>query len=144
MPSDCDVILCLGDTLTHLPNFEAVDALLCEAVAALADGGTFAATFRDYASRTLEGNERYILVKRDEERILSCFLEYGNERVTVHDTLTQREAGRWVRRISSYEKLRLAPGHVRSRLEALGLSAREETAPAGMVRIVARSGTRPG
>jgi hypothetical protein len=116
--------------------------LLRDAAAALADGGMFAATFRDYASKTLEGNERFILVKRDENRILTCFLEYGADRVTVHDVLTQREDAQWVQRVSSYPKLRLAPGWVIAELQALGLAARLETAPAGMVRIVARNEPR--
>ena len=136
--SPCDVILCLGDTLTHLPTFDAVDALLHEVGAALGEGGMFAATFRDYASKTLEGNERIIPVKRDATRILTCFLEYGTARVTVHDIVTQLEAQRWVQSESSYSKLRLAPGWVISKLEALGLIARQETAPSGMVRVVAR------
>jgi 2-polyprenyl-3-methyl-5-hydroxy-6-metoxy-1,4-benzoquinol methylase len=133
----CDVIICLGDTLTHLPTFGAVEALLRDAAAALCKGGMFAATFRDYASKTLEGNERFILVKRDENRILTCFLEYGSDRVMVHDVLTQREDEQWVQRVSSYPKLRLAPAWVIAKLEALGLQARLETAPSGMVRIVA-------
>jgi len=141
--SPCDVILCLGDTLTHLPTFDAVDALLHQAVAALSAGGLFAVTFRDYVSKTLEGNERYILVRRDEQRILTCFLEYGPDRVMVHDILTQREDAQWVQRISSYPKLRLAPGRIISKLEDLGLNARQETAPSGMVRIVARNATHP-
>jgi SAM-dependent methyltransferase len=136
-----EVIVCLGDTLTHLPSFDAVDAFLGAAVASLSEGGMFAATFRDYASKTLVSNERYILVRRDENRILSCFLEYGDDHVTVHDILTQREDEQWIRRVSSYPKLRLAPSRVISRLEALGLAARQETAPSGMVRIVARNVT---
>jgi 2-polyprenyl-3-methyl-5-hydroxy-6-metoxy-1,4-benzoquinol methylase len=59
----CDVIICLGDTLTHLPTLAAVESLLSGVVAALSDRGMFAATFRDYASKTLEGNERFILVR---------------------------------------------------------------------------------
>jgi SAM-dependent methyltransferase len=138
LASPCEVIICLGDTLTHLPSFETVEALLRDAAGALAEGGMFAATFRDYASKSLEGNERFILVKRDENRILTCFLEYGDNRIMVHDVLTQREDEQWVQRVSSYPKLRLAPSWVMAKLEALGLAARLETAPAGMVRIVAR------
>jgi len=139
--SPCDVIVCLGDTLTHLPTLAAVESLLGRVVAALSGGGMFAATFRDYASKTLEGNERFILVRRDENRILTCFLEYGTDHVTVHDVLTQREEGRWIQRVSSYPKLRLSPGWVIAKLEALGLAARLETAPSGMVRVVARNTT---
>jgi 2-polyprenyl-3-methyl-5-hydroxy-6-metoxy-1,4-benzoquinol methylase len=139
VPDPCDVIICMGDTLTHLPSFAAVDSLLSSVAAALSERGMFAATFRDYASKTLTGDERYILVKRDEKRILTCFLEYGTDHVTVHDVLTQREDDRWIQRESSYPKLRLAPDRVLAKLEALGLSARRETAPSGMVRIVARA-----
>jgi 2-polyprenyl-3-methyl-5-hydroxy-6-metoxy-1,4-benzoquinol methylase len=138
-PDPCDVIICMGDTLTHLPSFAAVDSLLSSVAVALSARGMFAATFRDYASKTLTGGERYILVKRDANRILTCFLEYGTDRVTVHDLLTQREDDRWIQRESSYAKLRLAPDRVLAKLEALGLSARRETAPSGMVRIIARS-----
>jgi 2-polyprenyl-3-methyl-5-hydroxy-6-metoxy-1,4-benzoquinol methylase len=138
-PDPCDVIICMGDTLTHLPSFTAVESLLSSVAAALSARGMFAATFRDYASKTLTGDERYILVKRDANRILTCFLEYGTDHVTVHDLLTQREDDRWIQHASSYAKLRLAPDRVLAKLEALGLSVRRETAPSGMVRIVARS-----
>jgi predicted TPR repeat methyltransferase len=135
----CDVIICLGDTLTHLPTLGAVTSLLRDAAATLCKGGLFATTFRDYASKTLEGNERFILVKRDENRILTCCLDYGEDRVTVHDVLTQREDEEWVQRVSSYPKLRLAPDWVIAQLKGLGLAARLDTAPSGMVRIVARN-----
>jgi len=136
----CDVIICMGDTLTHLPSFSAVESLLNSVAAALSVDGIFAATFRDYASTTLTGDERYILVKRDASRILTCFLDYGAEQVTVHDVLTQRVDDRWIQSESSYPKLRLAPDWVLAKLEALGLAARRETAPSGMVRIVAQAG----
>ena len=137
-PQACDVILCMGDTLTHLPSLDSLESLLGSVAVSLSRHGMFAATFRDYASTTLAGNERCILVRRDENRILTCLLEYGIDHVTVHDFLTQREEGRWVQRESSYPKLRVAPDWVLGKLEALGLVARRETAPSGMVRIVAR------
>jgi 2-polyprenyl-3-methyl-5-hydroxy-6-metoxy-1,4-benzoquinol methylase len=141
-PDPCDVIVCMGDTLTHLPSFAAVESLLNSVAGALTEQGMFAATFRDYASNPPASNERCILVKRDESRILTCFLEYGTEQVMVHDLLTEREDGRWIQRKSSYPKLRLAPDRVLAKLEALGLSARRETAPSGMVRIIARTAAK--
>ena len=134
----CEVILVLGDTLTHLPSFQAVEALLHEAARHLGDGGLFAATFRDYATKTLSGDERFILVRRDEERVLTCLLEYGQRTVAVHDILTERQDQEWVQRVSSYSKLRLCPESVMETLKSLGLKPRRETAPSGMVRIVAR------
>jgi predicted TPR repeat methyltransferase len=130
------VIVCMGDTLTHLGSFAAVEKLLAAVAESLAPGGVFAATFRDYATKALEGNQRFILVRADERRILSCFLEYSHDFVTVHDVLTERRDGEWQQRVSSYPKLRLAPEWVACRLSALGLEIRRGVTQSGMTRIV--------
>jgi SAM-dependent methyltransferase len=130
------VILCMGDTLTHLPTLAAVESLLAAVAGALAPAGVFATTFRDYATRTLEGDRRFILVRADERRILTCFLEYGEHVVTVHDLLTEQEEGQWRQTVSSYPKLRLAPGWVASKLGEYGLAVRRDATAGGMVRIV--------
>lgn len=130
------VVLCAGDTLTHLSSLSAVEHLLTEVADSLAPGGMFAATFRDYVSKTLEGDARFIMVRRDENRILTCFLEYAADTITVHDLLTERHEGQWIQKVSSYPKLRLAPERLESKLQSLGLKSRRETAPSGMVRIV--------
>jgi SAM-dependent methyltransferase len=130
-----NVILCMGDTLTHLPDFADVDGLLAGAAAALATGGVFAATFRDYASKTLQGDDRFIAVRSDEDRILTCFLEYGEDRVVVHDLLHEKEQGRWRQRVSSYVKLRLHPERIVERLTKLGFTVRVDTGMGGMIRL---------
>src|SRR5579863_866903 len=137
-PQLIDVIVCMGDTLTHLPNHSSVESLFRDVAASLSPGGLFAATFRDYVSAPLQGNARFILVRGDEERVLTCFLEYADTTVTVHDLLHQREGGSWRLRASSYPKLRLSPDWVVERLSSLGLSVRRDTAPGGMIRIAAR------
>lgn len=131
-----DVVLCMGDTLTHLPDFVDVDLLLDNAAAALRSGGVFAATFRDYVSKTLQGDDRFIPVRSDESRILTCFLEYGDDRVTVHDLLHEKEQGRWRQRVSSYLKLRLRPERIAERLTTLGFAVRLDTGMSGMIRVV--------
>jgi SAM-dependent methyltransferase len=131
------VIVCMGDTLTHLPTMSAVESLLASAAAALSRGGVFAATFRDYATRPLQGEQRFILVRADENRILTCFLEYQDSHVMVHDVLTEREAGQWRQKVGSYPKLRLAPEWVAARLSENGFSVARDAIPSGMVRIVA-------
>jgi 2-polyprenyl-3-methyl-5-hydroxy-6-metoxy-1,4-benzoquinol methylase len=133
-----DVIVCMGDTLTHLPNLSCVESLFGDVAASLSPGGLFAATFRDYVSAPLQGDARFILVRSDAERILTCFLEYADTTVTVHDLLHQREGGAWRLRASSYPKLRLSPEWVVEHLSSLGLSVRRDTAPGGMTRITAR------
>jgi hypothetical protein len=131
------VIVCMGDTLTHLPALPAVDSLLSAAAASLPSGGVFAATFRDYATRELKGEQRFILVRADDSRILTCFLEYLDHQVIVHDLLHENVDGQWRQSISSYPKLRLAPEWVASRLSELGCSVNRDAAAGGMARIVA-------
>jgi SAM-dependent methyltransferase len=129
-----DLILCMGDTLTHLPDFAAVDSLLENAAAVLKPGGMFTATFRDY-SKTLIGDDRFIPVRSDENRILTCFLEYGGDRVAVHDLLYEKEQGRWRQRVSSYPKLRLRPEEIVDRMRTLGFDVRLDAGMNGMTRV---------
>lgn len=135
-----DLILCMGDTLTHLPDLVGVQSLLTDAADSLRRGGMFAATFRDYASRTLEGDQRFILVRADDDRILTCFLEYDADHVTVHDLLQDRTEGQWRQRVSSYRKLRLPPAFVQSGLAERGFSVRLDTTARGMTRIIGIKG----
>jgi hypothetical protein len=137
LPDPAQVIVCMGDTLTHLPALSAVDSLLTAVAAALPRGGVFAATFRDYATVELKGEQRFILVRADDTRILTCFLEYQDHQVMVHDLLHEKEQGRWRQAISSYPKLRLAPSWVMVKLSALGFSVKRDSTQSGMVRIVA-------
>jgi 2-polyprenyl-3-methyl-5-hydroxy-6-metoxy-1,4-benzoquinol methylase len=132
-----DVILCMGDTLTHLPSLAAVDSLLAGVAAALAPHGVFATTFRDYVTAPLAAEQRFIAVHSDAKRILTCFLEYGAERVTVYDVLHELAGGRWQQRVSCYPKLRLDPQWVSARLEGFGLLLRCDTGAGAMVRISA-------
>jgi SAM-dependent methyltransferase len=130
-------VLCMGDTLTHLPEHTNVDFLVQEAAEALAPRGQFLLTFRDYGE-ALRDDQRFIPVRSDERRILTCFLEYQEDTVVVHDILHERGGDAWNTRVSSYRKLRLSPDHVIGSLESLGFDARREAGPRGMVRIVAR------
>jgi hypothetical protein len=58
------------------------DALARSGAELDAQGGLFAATFRDYVSAPLQGDARFILVRSDHERLLTCFLEYADTTVT--------------------------------------------------------------
>ncbi len=137
LTGQAQVIVCMGDTLTHLPALPAVESLLAGVAASLAPGGVFAATFRDYATSELKGEQRFILVRADADRIMTCFLEYGDHHVTIHDLLHGHEDGRWRQTVSSYPKLRLAPEWVTSKLSELGLRVKRSVTPSGMVRVVA-------
>lgn len=143
LAAPADVIVCMGDTLTHLPSHARVESLLRDVADSLARGGIFIATLRDYCSVPLQYEARFIPVRADEERILTCFLEYADSSVTVHDLLHQRHEGAWRLRVSSYAKLRLAPEWLMERLNSHGLSAVRDTVPGGMIRITARKLTHP-
>jgi SAM-dependent methyltransferase len=135
------VILCMGDTLTHLPDTASVEALFMTVAENLVPGGLFAATFRDYTSTPANGDKRFILVRSDENRILTCFLEYFETTVRVHDVLHERDGGQWQLRVSSYPKLRLSPAWVVNVLTSHGLTVRREPGQSGMVRVIARQET---
>jgi hypothetical protein len=119
------LILCMGDTLTHLPDQGSVQGLFDDVAESLEDGGTFIVTFRDYSSALIE-SKRFIPVRSDSERILTCFLEYDDGAVTVYDILHERDGAAWRQRVSAYRKL-----------EVRGFKIRNEQGLAGMTRLVA-------
>src|SRR5204863_9924172 len=128
-----DAIVCMVATLTHLSSPQAVEALLTDVAAALASPGVFVTTFRDYASATLEGTQRFIPVRSDAARSLTCFLEYGEETVTVYDMVHERAEGGVRFSVSSYPKLRLSPVWVVDKLTGLGFSVQQDVTARGMV-----------
>jgi hypothetical protein len=132
------LIMIMGDTLTHLPDRSAVLTLITRAAESLCPEGRFIATFRDYTS-PLTGAARFIPVRSDADRILTCFLEYGDDHVEVHDLLHERQGSVWQLKVSTYRKLRLSPDWMAGELRDAGFSVQREPGPSGMVRLI---GTR--
>ena len=130
-------ILCMGDTIAHLPDTGAVERLVASASSALPPGGTFVLSFRDY-STALVGDRRFIPVRSDDTRILTCFLEYESEALRVHDILHERTPDGWHTRVSHYRKLRLSPAQLIASLEANGFDIGSTTGMRGMVCLVAQ------
>jgi hypothetical protein len=129
-----ELILCMGDTLTHLDNRESVKSLIAMISEALCDGGCFVTSFRDYTVE-LKNESRFIPVRSDEDRILTCFLEYSDAMVKISDLLHEKRDGVWDLSISSYYKLRLSPEWVMNVMEAHGFSVKRSTGLSGMVRL---------
>lgn len=136
-----EVILCMGDTLTHLSDEQAVESLLAQAAAAIVPGGTVVLSFRDYTI-PLEAERRFIAVKSDAERILTCFLEYTERHVNVHDLVHERDGSAWHQRVSAYRKLRLSPDRVVAALDRAGFRVSRQAGLSGMVRLVAQAKPR--
>ena len=116
------VIVCLGDTVPHLPSRSAVDAMLSDCAAALAPGGRLVLSFRDLAADPV-GTHRPLLVRSDDGAILTCVLDHLDaDTVRVTDLLHSRGTdGTWSLASSSYPKLRLSPGAVYASLAEAGL-----------------------
>jgi protein-L-isoaspartate O-methyltransferase len=106
-----ELITCMGDTLTHLPDEDSVSRLIRQCHAELVSGGRLVLSFRDY-SREEDGSVAMIPVRRDADRIFLCRLEYRSDHVLVTDILFSRMSGTWERSASEYTKLRLAPARV--------------------------------
>lgn len=132
-PAGADVIVCMGDTLTHLPDKADVTALLGDVEHALAHGGSLIITYRDL-SRPLHGTDRFIPVRLGHDQLLTCFLEYvDDDTVLVHDLLYTRSGDTWTQQVGSYPKLRLAHDWLADQCRAAGLEIRrDEVGPAGM------------
>jgi hypothetical protein len=105
---------------------------------ALAVGGTLILTLRDYVSVELQGAGRFIPVRSDESKILTCFLEYQEEVVEVYDLLYRRHEDGWQLEVSSYPKLRLNKEWVTEQLNRAGLRVIRSETTQGMVLIAAR------
>lgn len=131
-----EIVLCMGDTLTHLPDFAAVNALFDSAARHLCAGGKLVLTFRDY-STPLRGEQRFIPVRSDAGRILTCVLEYEDQHVVVQDLLHEFDGTVWRQRVSSYRKLRIEPSMAIAALESLGFTVQRSAGVAGMICLVA-------
>jgi SAM-dependent methyltransferase len=132
-----DVVVCMGDTLPHLPARELVPRLFAEVFRALRPGGQFVLSFRDLAAE-LRGIDRFISVRSAADKIMTCFLEYGPGVVMVHDLIHVREGDSWKLLKSSYPKLRLPLDEVRRHLAGEGFEVYAQEVVRGMSVLAAR------
>jgi SAM-dependent methyltransferase len=130
------LIVCMGDTLTHLASPAAVWAAFAAARALLAPQGRLVLSFRDY-SHARAGADRCFLVRADRDRLLTCCLAYEKNRVEVTDILHERVGAEWQMRVGVYHKLRLSIASLNSELEAAGLAATHTDETGGWLTIVA-------
>jgi SAM-dependent methyltransferase len=131
------LVLCMGDTLTHIQSHDEVTHLFEEVSKALTPDGAFAVTYRNY-SAPASGVGRFILVRSDETRIHTCFLEEGPTHMEVYDIVHERIDDAWQMGVSSYKKLRLDPDWVLDALRKVGMTPQVSPGPRGMIQVVAR------
>ncbi|MFD0436462.1 class I SAM-dependent methyltransferase [Streptomyces chartreusis] len=144
-PGSAGAVVCLGDTLTHLPTRGDVAALFADVAAALAPEGTAVISYRDLTV-PLTGTDRFLPVRATEDRIMTCFLEYPDDyndyTVVVHDLIHTRadSDADWTLTARSYRKLRLSHAWVLEQLRTAGLRVRHEESGAGGLRTVVLEG----
>jgi SAM-dependent methyltransferase len=123
-PASAAVVICMGDTLTHLPSLEAVRDLFHEVASVVRPGGIFILTWRDLTAE-LFGTDRFFPVRSSADTIMTCFLEYiSPTTVQLHDLVYTREpsSGFWTLEKSSYPKLRIGAAQVAGELAAAGFA----------------------
>jgi len=136
-PSQIELVVCMGDTLTHLSTRKTIRNLLRKIFRALETGGQLILAFRDLSSE-LTGLGRFISVRNDANIIFTCFLEYEKNHVKVHDIVYQRTHDRWDLKKSFYKKIRIAPQWIKEVLQALGFNLETFDVHDAVVCIIAR------
>jgi SAM-dependent methyltransferase len=136
-PGQATVIVCMGDTLTHLPDKSDVSALFRGVFDTLRPRGMFVITYRDLTTE-LHGTDRFIPVRSDDHKIMMCFLEFENaESVVVHDLVYVRQATGWSLNKSSYRKLRLGVDWIRQELSDAGFTVISQDSSGRLIGLAA-------
>jgi SAM-dependent methyltransferase len=131
------VIVCMGDTLPHLPEKSDVSTLFRGVFERLRPGGMFVITYRDLTME-LHGTDRFIPVRSDENKIMTCFLEFEDQdSVLVHDLVYTRQDSGWSLSKSSYRKLRLGIEWVHEELSSTGFDILSEDLSGRLIGLAA-------
>ncbi len=134
-----ELVVCMGDTITHLESLESVKDVLRSAFSALEPGGKLILSFRDM-SKPASGLDRFIPVRSDGNAIFTCFLEDTGEKILVHDLVYTREDGSWILRKSCYEKLKISAGWVKAELKEAGFRIAGSDSAKGFFTLIAKKG----
>jgi SAM-dependent methyltransferase len=132
-----ELVACMGDTITHLDSVDEFRSLISEAYQVLVPEGLLVLTFRDLSVPRM-GVDRFIPVRSDGDRILTCFLEDNGDWVTVTDLLHYRNGSEWSLSKSSYQKIKLTLADAVQSAEQTGFRVQSETLPSGMNVMIGR------
>lgn len=136
-PPRVELIVCMGDTLTHLQTLQDVRRLIIAAKKRLTLRGRLFLGFRDM-SIAVKDLERFIAVRSDSERIFTCFLEYEKRHVRVHDLVYERSGDQWSLHKSFFRKLRISTEWLQGQIEKAGLGIENLDIHNGITTIIAR------
>jgi len=136
------LVLCVGDTLTHLPSMKEVDRLVRSAARLLLPGGALLLQFREQ-ERELTPQESVITMRSERDRIMQCVLHFEKERVWVTDAVHEWNGQAWITTKSTYPKLRLSTDEILEIATSAGLNIRfNETLFRQRVLVLTRSDSK--
>lgn len=114
-----ELFVCMGDTLTHLKSIKAVNELIINCFKELESKGKLILSFRDL-NYEVEGIDRFIPVRSNDNKIFTCFLEYEHDKVHVYDIVHIKEEDKWNQKISSYTKIKISDDRIKNIVESAG------------------------
>jgi len=135
-PDTVELVVCMGDTLTHLNTHQNIRKLLRRVYSVLEIGGQVILTFRDLTSE-LKGLDRFIPVRNDANIIFTCFLEYEKDYVRIHDIIYEKKHNQWELKKSVFNKIRISPQWARKILQEFGFKIETYDIDNGAVCIIA-------
>jgi hypothetical protein len=130
-----ELVVCMGDTLTHFTGYDEVLKVIAKISRVLPKRGKLVVSWRDL-SKERKGADRFLQVRSDDDRTLTCFLEYFPTHAVVHDILIEKTSGTWTQTVSTYPKLRIAVPVFRKTLRDHAIAIVNEEVVRGMTYIV--------
>lgn len=134
---NAELIVCCGDTITHLQSIEEITGLLKNIYQSLQPKGKIVLSFRDYSNELID-TSRFIPVKSDASRILTCFLECRADKIRVTDLVHEKIGEIWEQKASSYEKTRINRQQMREILIKTGFEMVLDEMEKGMVNMIGK------
>jgi len=135
MGSRPELIVCMGDTLTHLGSVDEVRSVIRQTHALLVPKGRVVLTFRDL-SVPRKDVDRFIPVRGDADRILTSFLEDAGDSVVVFDLLHERAGADWTLTKSCYRKIKLTKAAASAIAVEAGFRVETDQLKNGMIVVI--------
>ena len=135
--NNIEIIVCMTDTLLHLDSIDDIITLFKKSFESLENNGRLILTFRDMTDELID-LDRFIPVKSDQNIIFTCFLEYEEYKIKVHDLVYIKKGGEWNFKKSFYRKLRLSKKWTEDMLINTGFNVEKSVIDKGFIVLIAR------
>ncbi|TGL36860.1 methyltransferase domain-containing protein [Leptospira koniambonensis] len=99
-----EVLLCMGDTITHLESEKDWDTTVSLWSSFLSTGSKLILGYRDL-SYGKPGDKSIFVVRSEESQIFTCQLQFAQDKVDITDIFHEKTGKGWAVSSSSYNKL---------------------------------------